>query len=147
MMSSHKNNSLFQFLVKVYYEDTDAGGVVYHANYLKFMERARSEYLSCKGCNVVDCQQQFGIAFVVSSMEIDFKVPARLGDDLIVDVKVIKLGKVGVQMKQCVYNNQGLLICSALVKLAATSKSSNDSYALSPMPEALLNIFSNDSVD
>lgn len=146
-MNTCNNSSHFQFPIKIYYEDTDAGGVVYHANYLKFMERARSEYLSYKGCNVVDCEQQFGVAFVVSRMEIDFKMPARLGDDLMVDVEVIKLGKVGVQMKQCVYNNQGLLICSALVKLAATSKSSNDSYALSPMPEALLNIFSNDSLN
>lgn len=133
----------FKFPVKVYYEDTDAGGVVYHANYLKFMERARSEYLIHQGCSVVECEQQYGIIFVVRNMELDFILPAKLGDDLTVTVEVIKLGKVAVQMKQNIYNPQDLLICSGLVKLATIKKSSTGSYALSPMPQALLNIFSN----
>ena len=137
-------NTDFQFSVKVYYEDTDAGGVVYHANYLKFVERARSEYLVKKGCSVVECEKEFGIIFVVRHLEIDYVMPARLGDELTVSTKVIKLGKVGMKMKQDVYNSQGLLICSALVKLAAISKTAQDSFALSPMPKALLTIFQND---
>ncbi len=137
--------SNFQFPVRVYYEDTDAGGVVYHANYLKFMERARSEFLIDKDCSVVRCEQEFNIIFVVRHIDIDFVKPAKLGDDLTVDVQVIKLGKVGMLMKQCVYNAQDLLICSALVKLAAISKSTDGSYSLSPMPEALLKILSSDS--
>ena len=139
--------SYFQFPVRVYYEDTDAGGVVYHANYLKFMERARSEFLIDKSCSVVRCEQEFGIIFVVRHIDIDFAVPAKLGDDLIVDVQVIKLGKVGMLMKQCVYNAQDLLICSALVKLAAISKSTDGAYSLSPMPEVLVKILSNDNID
>jgi len=132
------NQRHFQFPVKVYYEDTDAGGVVYHANYLKFMERTRSEFLIDRGCSVVQCEQEFGVVFVVKRMDVDFHLPAKLGDDLTVDLEVIKLGKVGMQMQQRVYNAQGLLICSALVKLAATSKSSDGSYSLSPIPIMLL---------
>ena len=137
------NQADFEFPVKVYYEDTDAGGVVYHANYLKFMERARSEFLIHRGCSVVECEQQYGVIFVVRNMELEFIVPAKLGEELIVQTQVIKLGKVAVQMKQSIYNTEGLLICSALVKLAAISKTSQDAFALSPMPKPLLNIFQN----
>jgi len=77
-------SNAFAFPVKVYYEDTDAGGVVYHANYLKFMERARSELLIDKGFSVVRCEKEFGVLFVVKSMDIDFASSARLGDDLVV---------------------------------------------------------------
>ena len=137
------NQADFEFPVKVYYEDTDAGGVVYHANYLKFMERARSEFLIHRGCSVVECEQQYGVIFVVRNMELEFIVPAKLGEELIVQTQVIKLGKVAVQMKQSIYNTEGLLICSAFVKLAAISKTSQDAFALSPMPKPLLNIFQN----
>ena len=133
----------FEFPIKVYYEDTDAGGVVYHANYLKFMERARSEFLIHRGCSVVECEQQFGVIFVVRHMDLEFMLPAKLGEELMVHLQVIKLGKVGVQMKQSIYNAEGLLICSALVKLAAISKTSQDAFTLKPMPQALLNIFQN----
>lgn len=135
--------SEFQFPVKVYYEDTDAGGVVYHANYLKFMERARSEFLIDRGCSVVECERQFGVVFVVRSMQLEFVLPARLGEDLTVHLQVIKLGKVGIQMKQAIYNAESVLLCSALVKLAAISKTKQDSFELSPMPKELLNIFQN----
>ncbi len=137
--------AVFQFPVRVYYEDTDAGGVVYHANYLKFMERARSEFLIDKGCGVVDCEEKYGTIFVVRHVDLDFIQPARLGESLIVDVQVIKLGKVAMIMKQSVYNAEGLLICSALVKLGAISKSSDGSYSLSPMPEELLALLSADT--
>ena len=144
-INEKKSPVMFEFPVKVYYEDTDAGGVVYHANYLKFMERARSEFLISKGCSVVRCEQEFQVIFVVRHIDIDYSLPAKLGDDLIVDLQVIKLGKVGMLMKQCVYNAEGLLICSALVKLAALSRSANGSYSLNPMPEKLLKILSADS--
>lgn len=143
-MTQKNSQAIFQFTVKVYYEDTDAGGVVYHANYLKFMERARSEFLITKGCSVVQCEKKFDIIFVVRHIDIDFSMPAKLGDDLTVDVQVIKLGKVGMMMKQCVYNAEDLLICSALVKLAAINKSADGSYSLSPMPKALLSMLSDD---
>lgn len=132
----------FHFPVRVYYEDTDAGGVVYHANYLKFMERARSEWLINLGCSVVKCEQEYGILFVVKQLEIDFSAAARLGDVLRIETKVLKLGKVGMTMQQVIYNaaseKDDLLICSALVKLASVKKSSSigsgDTYSLAAMP-------------
>jgi len=118
-------SNTFTFPIKVYYEDTDAGGVVYHANYLKFMERARSELLIDKGFSVVRCEKEFGVLFVVKSMDIDFASSARLGDDLAVTTEVLKLGKVGLLMQQSIYNQNdigGQLVCSAKVKLASVTK-------------------------
>ncbi len=72
----------FHFPVRVYYEDTDAAGVVYYANYLRFLERARSEWLSTRGFEVATLERGHGIAFVVRRVEIDYLRPARLGDRL-----------------------------------------------------------------
>ena len=69
--------SVFELPLRVYYEDTDAGGVVYHANYLKFMERCRCEWLQDLGFDVARMQQQDGVMFVVRQAEIDFDEPAR----------------------------------------------------------------------
>lgn len=139
----------FTFPVKVYYEDTDAGGVVYHANYLKFMERARSELLIEKGFSVVRCEKEFGVLFVVKSMDIDFASSAKLGDDLVIITQVLKLGKVGLVMQQSIYNTgdeqDSMLVCSAKVKLASVKKTDDNgndkevvpAYALSAMPVGL----------
>ena len=70
----------FSFPVRVYYEDTDAAGVVYYANYLKFMERARTEWLAALGFPLAAFEREHGIAFVVHRAEIDFLAPARLND-------------------------------------------------------------------
>lgn len=67
---------------RVYYEDTDAGGVVYHANYLRFAERGRTEYLRDKGVTQSELAEEEGIFFVVRRSEIDFQLPARLDDTL-----------------------------------------------------------------
>jgi acyl-CoA thioester hydrolase len=72
----------FHFQVRVYYEDTDAAGVVYYANYLRFLERARSEWLSTRGFDVAALERGQGIAFAVRRVEIDYLRPARLGDRL-----------------------------------------------------------------
>jgi acyl-CoA thioester hydrolase len=72
------------FPIRVYYEDTDAGGIVYHANYLRFAERARSEFLRVIGCEHERMRQETGLGWVVRRAEIDFKAPARLDDALTV---------------------------------------------------------------
>jgi len=71
----------FRFSCKVYYEDTDCQGVVYHANYLKFLERARTEFLAARGTPVQEAAQQ-GYLFVVYRIDATFRAPARLGDSL-----------------------------------------------------------------
>lgn len=118
---------------RVYYEDTDAGGVVYHANYLKYMERCRSAWLENIGFSVAQVQNEQGIIFAVRSAAIDFVAPARLSDELTVDCVVLHVGKVKLQLLQKIYNHQQLL-CSATIKLATLDKTS---FKLTPMPQQL----------
>ena len=82
----------FSFPVRVYYEDTDAGGVVYYANYLKYMERARTEWLAALGFPPAALERAHGVAFVVHRVEIDYLDPARLNDALDVTVEPVERG-------------------------------------------------------
>ena len=82
----------FRFPVRVYYEDTDAAGVVYYANYLKFMERARTEWLAAMGFPLAVFEREHGVVFAVHRCEIDFRLPARLNDDLVVTVEGVQPG-------------------------------------------------------
>jgi acyl-CoA thioester hydrolase len=86
--------------VRVYYEDTDLGGVVYYANYLKFMERARTEWLRALGFEQTALARDHGAAFVVSSLAIDYLKPAAFNDELTVTVELGKLGAVQIMLKQ-----------------------------------------------
>jgi acyl-CoA thioester hydrolase len=90
----------FGFPVRVYYEDTDTGGVVYYANYLKFMERARTEWLSALGVELAAIEREHGIVFAVHHVDIRYHQPARLGDRLVVTFELIERGRarlVGLQ--------------------------------------------------
>lgn len=78
----------FRFPVRVYYEDTDAGGVVYHANYLRFAERARTEFLRAVGIEQREMREQAGLGFVVRRCAIDYRAPARLDDALEVATRI-----------------------------------------------------------
>ena len=73
------------FKIRVYYEDTDLAGIVYYANYLKFIERARTEWLREKGVDQSGFKDRFGIVFAVRRIEADYLAPARFGDDLVVE--------------------------------------------------------------
>ena len=86
--------------MRVYYEDTDAGGVVYYANYLKFFERARTEWLRSFGLNQDKLAQEEGLIFVVRRALLDFVRPARLDDLLEVTVEPLKLARVYVDLAQ-----------------------------------------------
>lgn len=83
----------FTWPVRVYYEDTDSGGVVYYANYLKFMERARTEWLRAQGFEQTDLAEQHGIVFVVRSVSAEYLRPARFNDALAVRVEMQQLGR------------------------------------------------------
>ncbi len=93
----------FSWLVRVYYEDTDSGGVVYYANYLKFMERARTELLRSIGYQQDQLQRELGIIFAVHSANIRYKKPARFNDELNVVTSIISLGKASIHFKQSVF--------------------------------------------
>ncbi|WP_293775817.1 tol-pal system-associated acyl-CoA thioesterase [uncultured Oxalicibacterium sp.] len=92
--------SPFIWTVRVYYEDTDAGGVVFYANYLKFFERARTEWLRAAGINQSQMTENHHAVFVVKSTALDYHMPARLDDELKLTVVVEKLGRASVQFVQ-----------------------------------------------
>ena len=104
-MNSNNNPSAkeFSWPVRVYYEDTDSGGVVYYANYLKFMERARTELLRSIGYEQDQLQQELGIIFAVHSANIQYKKPARFNNELNVITSVASLGKASIHFKQSIY--------------------------------------------
>ena len=81
----------FKWLVRIYFEDTDSGGVVYHANYLKFMERARTEWLRSIKLDQATLKKKDKIMFVVAKVDIDYKKPARFNDELEVETIVNKI--------------------------------------------------------
>jgi acyl-CoA thioester hydrolase len=93
---------IFKWPVRVYYEDTDLGGVVYYANYLKFMERARTEWLRALGFEQTALARDHGVVFVVSSLAIDYLKPAAFNDELTVTVELEKLGAAQIVVKQTV---------------------------------------------
>jgi acyl-CoA thioester hydrolase len=90
----------FSWPVRVYWEDTDAGGVVYYANYLKFMERARSEWLRAFGFEQDALRDEAGIVFVVRRVEIDYLSPARFNDQLDVSVSLHEIGRASLSVQQ-----------------------------------------------
>ncbi|MBU1223113.1 MAG: tol-pal system-associated acyl-CoA thioesterase [Gammaproteobacteria bacterium] len=90
----------FSWPVRVYWEDTDAGGVVYYANYLKFMERARSEWLRAFGFEQDQLRDEAGVVFVVRRVEIDYLSPARFNDALDVTVSLHEAGRASLVVRQ-----------------------------------------------
>ncbi|WP_047043831.1 tol-pal system-associated acyl-CoA thioesterase [Vibrio mexicanus] len=110
-------NSTFRWPVTVYYEDTDAGGVVYHSNYLKYFERARTELLRSIGVSQQVLLEQ-NIGFVVRHMDIDFLQGARLDDHLTVITTISELKKASLTFCQEIANPNGKILCKAMVKVA-----------------------------
>ena len=107
----------FCFPVRVYYEDTDAAGVVYYANYLRYMERARTEWLSALGMEIAVLEREHAVAFVVHRVDIRYLQPARLGDRLEVGVTVRELGRSRLILDQSV-TRAGNTVTDARVTLA-----------------------------
>lgn len=106
--------------VKIYYEDTDAGGIVYHANYLKYLERGRTEFLAERGINVSELHKR-GVLFVVSHIEISYKKPAYLGDILEVHTEIAELKKVTMLIKNQIKRGEDI-ICEAFVTIACLNE-------------------------
>ena len=112
----------FHWPVRVYWEDTDAGGVVYYANYLKFMERARSEWLRALGFEQDALRDGAGVIFVVRRVEVDYLSPARFNDEIDVDVSVHEVGRASLSLKQTLTRGSTRLV-SAQVRLACVDAS------------------------
>jgi acyl-CoA thioester hydrolase len=121
----------FSTSVRVYYEDTDAGGIVYHANYLKFMERARTDWLRSLGARHDVLAERDGVQFVVSEMALRFLKPARLDDLLAVDLSVVKARRASLRLEQRVMRDtDGLLLADAAVRVAVMDRRSGKPAAL-----------------
>lgn len=99
----------FSFPIRIYYEDTDAGGIVYYANYLKYAERARTEFLRHLGINQEDMLKNKGMGFVVRDCHINYKSPAKLDDALNITCKVTEIKGVSLKMEQKLYRNDAIL--------------------------------------
>jgi acyl-CoA thioester hydrolase len=92
-----------EFPLRIYYEDTDFSGAVYHANYLKFFERARSEFLRELGVDQVALFEKKGLGFVVRTLTIDYVKPARMDDQLRVETTLARLGRASIELNQVLW--------------------------------------------
>ena len=107
----------FSCPVRVYYEDTDAGGIVYYGNYLKFMERARTEWLRSRGIDVAELADTDRLMFTVRAITLDFLKPARVSDNLDVAVAIGRIRKVSVELEQAIARAEDVL-CTGQLRLA-----------------------------
>ena len=128
-----KNENEFLWPIRIYYEDTDAGGVVYHTNYIKFMERARTEWLRNLGFEQDELLIKEGVIFAVRSVQADYNLPAKFNDELMVSSKVIKFGKASITIEQEVKRKNSIL-CKGIIKVATLD---NKSFRPKAMPETL----------
>ncbi len=109
----------FIWPVRVYYEDTDSGGVVYYANYLKFMERARTEWLRQLGFEQDELLKKEGILFAVRRVSVDYLRPARFNDELLVSASISKQGRASLTFQQEITTVDGQTLCRGEVQIAS----------------------------
>ena len=113
---------IYEYKFKIYYEDTDSGGVVYYANYLKFIERARSEIIKSLGFSNNNLREKFNLFFIVKYCNINYKKPAKLEDELIVFTSVVSLSKTSLVMKQDVKRHDDLVAEAEVCLVAVDMK-------------------------
>lgn len=135
-MTEHK---IFTWPVRVYYQDTDAGGVVYHASYVNFMERARTEWLRTHGYSNAGLMKEFGVMFVVRAMKLDYLRPALLDDMLSVTAQVVEIGRSRLTLQQSVKREDEVLT-TAEVHLVCVSR---ETFKPVRVPEALSDQWNN----
>ena len=127
----------FNWLSRVYYEDTDSGGVVYYANYLKFMERARTEFLRKFGFEQDQLIEQQNVIFAVRSVQLDYKSPARFNDEINITANVIEMKKVSMLFEQKITNikQPNKILCEGQIRIACLHA---DTFKPCAIPENLL---------
>jgi acyl-CoA thioester hydrolase len=111
-----------RFPVRVYYEDTDLAGIVYYANYLKFIERGRSEWVRALGIDQVALRRDEGIVFAVRRVEADYLRPAHFDDDLIVETDLALLGGARIVLRQAVLRGSDTLFDATVTLVAISSE-------------------------
>ncbi len=131
----------FRWPVRVYYEDTDAGGVVYHAGYLRFFERARTEFLRSIGFEQDDLRSRYGILFAVRSMQIDYVKAARFNEMLWVSAEVEQLKSASLTFKQQAVRQPDELVCEARTRVVCLVA---ETFRPTAIPDFLLQRLKND---
>jgi acyl-CoA thioester hydrolase len=131
--------SAFNWKVRVYYEDTDTGGIVYYANYLKFFERARTEWLRALGISQQQLADEQAIMFVVKTATIDYRAPARLDDELTIGVTLEKSGPASLDFVQTAWRGEQAL-ASARVLVACVKR---DNLRPCKIPAAITSALAN----
>ncbi len=132
----------FRWPVRVYYEDTDAGGVVYYANYLRFFERARTERLRTLGFEQDAVRLEDGILFAVRSINVDYLLPALFNERLQVSADLVEIKRASIIFQQEIFRaDDGILLCKATVRIACL-----DEQELRPrsIPESMFQRIKND---
>ena len=111
----------FKSSFKIYYEDTDSGGVVYYANYLKFLERARTDAITSLDFSNKKLINEYGTYIIVKSCNLNFHKPAKLEDDLNIISKILEVKNVSIKMKQNIFVNNNMIV-DAEILLASVNK-------------------------
>jgi acyl-CoA thioester hydrolase len=114
------DRGVYRWPVRVYYEDTDAGGIVYHANYLRFMERARTEWLRRLGFEQDELSEREQVIFVVKKIDIDYRAPARFNDEIDVRCAITRCGRASIEFDQDIVRDE-VTLCRAQVKVGCVS--------------------------
>lgn len=129
------NTKLFTWPIRIYWEDTDAGGVVYHGSYLRFLERARTEWLRSIGIDQSRLKTEHGLVFVVSAVSVSFKRPARLDDELLATSLLSKRGGASLHFQQTLIRPaSGETLLEAEVRAACVQA---QSFRPMPIPSGL----------
>ena len=128
--------SPFRWASRVYWEDTDGGGIVYYANYLRFLERARTEWLRSLGFSQLKLAEDPGVLFAVVSLNIEYRRPAKLDDELLISCEPAIEGAASVRFVQRIYRGADELLVEASVRVACI-----DARTLRPkrLPDFLTN--------
>ena len=124
----------FRWSLRVYWEDTDAAGIVFYANYLKYFERARSEWLRAKGFEQEKLRSERALGFVVTRTEVRYRAPARLDDTLDVTVELTRLGPASLQVAQAAWRG-GLLLAEGTIRVGSVDLGT---YKPVPIPSDIL---------
>ncbi len=103
--------------IRVYYEDTDCGDVIYYANYLRYMERSRTEYLRERGIDLLEWKQR-GVTFVVTEVKVKYRSPGRYNDLLDVESEISEISSASLVFYTTIHNHKGILLVTGTVKLA-----------------------------
>ena len=141
--------SVFAWPARVYWEDTDGGAVVYYANYLRYLERARTEWLRARGHSQHELAQRDGLLFVVVSVQVDYRSPARLDDELEITCEPLAEGAASLRFEQRIYRRAaGAASVRALLVEAGVRVACVDARSMRPrrLPQFLLDAVDSEAV-